>query len=78
MAQWVPTHGLSAEEYRTIVRTFFHVFPHSSIWLNQIYTILLATPESLEVDFNALTARMSPPAIQANLKKVELFDIAFS
>ena len=72
MAQWVPTHGLSAEEYRTIVRTFFHVFPHSSIWLNQIYTILLATPESLEVDFNALTARMSPPAIQANLKKVEL------
>ena len=72
MAQWVPTHGLSAEEYRTIVRTFSAVFPHCSIWLNQIYTILLATPESMQIDLDVVNRRLARPAVAENLGKVEL------
>ena len=78
VAQWVPSHGLSVEEYRTIVRTFSQVFPHTSIWLNQVYAILLATPQPLAVDLEELAGRLARPAIAANLDKVELADpVAF-
>lgn len=78
VAQWVPTHGLSVEEYRTIVRTFSQVFPHSSLWVNQVYTILLATPQPLAVDMGELAGKLARPAIAANLGKVELADpVAF-
>ncbi len=78
VAQWVPTHGLSVEEYRTIVRTFSQVFPHSSLWVNQVYTILLATPQPLAVDMGELAGKLARPAIAANLDKVELADpVAF-
>ena len=78
VAQWVPSHGLSVEEYRTIVRTFSQVFPHTSIWINQVYTILLATPEPLAVDMKDLAGKLARPAIAANLGKVELADpVAF-
>ena len=72
LAQWVPSHGLSEEEYRAIVRTFSSVFPHSTIWLNQIYTILLATPQSLRIDLEEFTARLAHPAVATNLGKIEL------
>ena len=78
VAQWVPSHGLSVEEYRTIVRTFSQVFPHSSIWVNQVYTILLATPRPLAVDMGDLAGKLARPAVAANLGKVELADpVAF-
>ena len=78
VAQWVPSHGLSVEEYRTIVRTFSQVFPHTSLWINQVYTILLATPGPLAVDMKDLSGKLARPAIAANLGKVELADpVAF-
>ena len=78
VAQWVPSHGLSVEEYRTIVRTFSQVFPHTSLWINQVYTILLATPGPLAVDMKDLAGKLARPAIAANLGKVELADpVAF-
>ena len=78
VAQWVPSHGLSVEEYRTIVRTFSQVFPHTSLWINQVYTILLATPGPLAVDMKDLGGKLARPAIAANLGKVELADpVAF-
>ena len=78
VAQWVPSHGLSVEEYRTIVRTFSQVFPHTSLWINQVYTILLATPGPLAVDMKELAGKLARPAIAANLGKVELADpVAF-
>ncbi|MCY3761354.1 MAG: fused MFS/spermidine synthase, partial [Gemmatimonadetes bacterium] len=78
VAQWVPSHGLSVEEYRTIVRTFSQVFPHTSLWINQVYTILLATPGPLVVDMKDLAGKLARPAIAANLGKVELADpVAF-
>ena len=72
MAQWVPSHGLSVEEYRTIVRTFSQAFPHTSLWINQVYTILLATPQPLAIDMKDLAGKLALPAIAANLGKVEL------
>ena len=78
VAQWVPTHGLAVEDYRTIVRTFSEVFPHSSLWINQVYTILLATPRPLAVDMEELAGKLKRPAVAANLRKVELADpVAF-
>ncbi len=57
--QWVPFHGLEPDQYKGIVKTFQHVFQHTSIWsVNDTYSLLLATPEPLEIDFRALFKKM--------------------
>jgi spermidine synthase len=74
MAQWVPTHGLSVEEYRMVLRTFQTVFPHTSVWLNEIYTIVVGTPGPMRVELSQLERSLSRRPVQANLAAVEIGD----
>ena len=32
--QWLPLHGLSEKEFKIIVKTFYDVFPHATLWTN--------------------------------------------
>ena len=74
MAQWVPTHGLSVEEYRMVLRTFQTVFPHTSVWLNEIYTIVVGTPRPMRIELSRLERSLSRPAVQSNLAAVDIGD----
>ena len=74
MAQWVPTHGLTVDEYRIVLRTFQSVFPHASVWLNEIYTIVLATPEPLSIDLAKLRQAQAIPAVQTSLAAYDIGD----
>jgi spermidine synthase len=74
IAQWVPLHGLTADDYRMIVRTFRSVFPHTSVWLNKDYTVLLGTPERLRIDLDAVRSRLDSPSVKASLEEVDLGD----
>ena len=74
LAQWVPLHGLTAEDYRVILRTFRSTFPHVSVWLNEIYTILLGSFDPLHIDYARLQRRLARPEIEANLAPVDLGD----
>ncbi len=74
IAQWLPLHGLSTEDYRMILRTFQAVFPHASLWLTGEYTVLLGTPAQLRIDFAQLQQRLQVPATLADLKQVDLGD----
>jgi spermidine synthase len=71
--QWVPFHGLSPKQYMGIVRTFSNIFPHTSIWrFSRAYSLLLATPEILRVDFSSFLKRMLPKDIQRDLMQVDI------
>lgn len=47
MAQWVPLHGLSETDYRTVLKTFTSVFPHTSLYLANAYTILMGSEDPI-------------------------------
>ncbi len=46
--QWLPIHSLSGADYQAIMRTFHHVFPHTTLWYTGgIHSFLVATPRPL-------------------------------
>jgi len=74
VAQWLPLHGLSGEDYRMILRTFQTVFPHATMWMTSDYSVMLATPDPLTLDYREIEARLSDPDVQAGLAEFELGD----
>jgi spermidine synthase len=74
VAQWLPIHGLAVDDYKMILRTFQAVFPHASLWLTTDYTILLGTPERLQIDMEDLQRKMTDEAFAGGLAEVDLGD----
>ena len=73
-AQWLPLHGLTAESYRMILRTFHSVFPHASLWINDGYSILLGSSDGLEIDVERLRRRLAREPARGGLAEVDLDD----
>jgi spermidine synthase len=75
--EWLPTHNLTVEEFKIIVRTFQSVFPHTSLWVTQgideqggyaAYTLMVASPEPLKIDVGKLRERLSVEAVHRDLE----------
>lgn len=75
--EWLPTHALTIEEFKIIVRTFQSVFPHTSLWVTQginergyyvAYTLLVASPEPLKINVGKLRDRLSVEAVHRDLE----------
>lgn len=74
--QWVPYHGLELSQYMGIVRTFSHVFEHTSLWeVDKAYSLLVATPETLAIDFQSFYKKMVRPDIKHSLRQAGLENI---
>jgi spermidine synthase len=67
MAQWVPIHSISPEIYKIILKTFSQVFPHTNLWYIKGYTIMVATPDELHIDFNQFRQRVMATHVNADL-----------
>jgi spermidine synthase len=49
--QWLPFHNLREEDFKRILRTFQHVFPHATLWYTGgSHTLVLATREPLTAE----------------------------
>jgi spermidine synthase len=79
--QWIPMHGLRAEEFKIIIRTFQSVFPHSVLWITQgageqgrmgIYTLLAGMPAPLKIDVGKLRDRLDAEAVRHDLEPFAL------
>ena len=69
--QWVPFHGLDLKQYMGIIRTFSDAFPHTSIWrFSNAYSLLLATPEDLSIDFRSFLRKMLPKNVQREMLQI--------
>jgi spermidine synthase len=73
-AQWLPLHGLTPEAYRMILRTFYSVFPHASLWITEEYSILLGAPDGLAIDVPQLRKRLAHVEVREGLDEVNLDD----
>jgi spermidine synthase len=64
--QWVQAYRLPLDDFRSILRTFFEVFPHGSLWEvfpGQDY-LLLGSRDPIRVPFSELEARMAAPHVR--------------
>ena len=61
--QWLPYHQVDNASLKMIARTFQHVYPHATMWLNRFkgYTLLLGTLEPLQIDMARLEAHFRTP-----------------
>jgi len=60
-AQWLPV-PLTGDALKLILGTFKRVFPHTSFWVvhGSSQCMMLATPERLQIDYQALRRRLAP------------------
>ena len=72
MAQWLPFHGLPPDDYQTIVRTFKHVFPHTTLWRSNNYSIMVGTMQPQAIDWERLNEKMAPPRVHRSLEGIDL------
>ncbi len=86
--QWVPLHGLSEWEFKSIVRTFLEVFPRATLWVNagfetygqSAYVKMVGARAPLRIDYRELSLRVGEPRIAAELARwgmddpIELLD----
>ncbi|PID39175.1 MAG: hypothetical protein CR984_07790 [Proteobacteria bacterium] len=71
--QWLPFHGMDPQQFTSIVRTFAHVFEHTSIWREgEAYIVLLATPAPLAIDFAEMNRRLNRPDVRKAMASVSL------
>ncbi len=75
MCQWLPTNWMTESEYWSLVKSFMHSFPHTSLWLmNANHTILIGSSSELQIDFNSFARRLEDPKIKSDLVDVGLDD----
>ena len=72
--QWLPYHQVGNESLKLIARTFQHVYPHATLWLNRFkgYALLVGTLEPLRIDVGRLEAQFRVPAVQRDLAEVHV------
>ena len=81
VSQWAPLNGISLGEFRTILKTFSEVFPHSSLWFAQTSgylastnAILLGAQEPLSIDTDRLLAAFERPNVARDLEEEGVAD----
>ena len=73
--QWVPFHGLEPNRYLAIIRTFYHVFPHTSVWVvDGTYSLLMGTSDPLQIDLQAMSLKFNVPPVRSDLSRAGLED----
>ncbi|MEO2003814.1 MAG: tetratricopeptide repeat protein, partial [Candidatus Poribacteria bacterium] len=74
MSQWVPLHRVPLAEFKTILRTFQDVFPHTTVWYKYTpdFLILAGTKNPQSIDFRDWIARAESPAVDADLGEDDL------
>jgi spermidine synthase len=72
MCSWVQAYSMATEDFRTIVNTFAHVFPHVSLWESvpggDYFLVGSQSPQPLSVE--RLSQRVRTRQLQADLERI--------
>jgi spermidine synthase len=71
VCQWVPFRDCTADEYRSIVRTFASVFERVSVWVPNPATgaYLIGPGAELDVDPDQVRRRLGSPRVEADIRR---------
>ncbi len=74
VSQWLPFYSLTNENFKMIIKSFYHVFPNTSIWFanNTInaYVIVIGKLDEPMIDYAGIEAKLSIPEVAADLKEI--------
>ncbi len=72
---WLPPNAITELEYQSLINTFCHVYPHSSLWyVNPSHMLLMATMQPFKIDYARLLERLSIPEVNKDLREVNMED----
>ena len=74
VSQWLPFYSITPENFRMIVKSFYKVFPYTSVWytnntLNS-YVIVIGKLDNGKIDFARLEQKLKIPGVAADLKEI--------
>ena len=72
MTQWLPLHMIAPADYKAIIKTFQSVFPETSLWYTNDYTLMLGSMNELTIDFTLLKQRFQNQKVKEDLTKFHL------
>ncbi|MEW6439427.1 MAG: tetratricopeptide repeat protein [bacterium] len=74
LCQWLPIHGLKPSEYKRVVRTFLSVFPDTTLWFLNRFTLLLGGGRSSLIDFGRFARGLKGSGVREDLRPYHLED----
>jgi spermidine synthase len=74
VSQWLPFYGISPKNFKMIVKSFYNVFPNTSVWFanNTInaYVIVIGKQGSGKIDYAGMEKKLAIPEVFADLKEI--------
>jgi hypothetical protein len=64
ISQYLPLHKMTINDLKTLLNTFYSVFPHAMVWLAQTHGVLIGSTQELQLSFTDivdLTGRINDP-----------------
>lgn len=77
MIQWVHAYSMSGSDFKTVVKTFASVFPHTTVWeasLGKDY-ILVGSAEAPYSDVRRIADRINRGDLRDDLRTLGIYDI---
>ncbi|MCP4214859.1 MAG: hypothetical protein GY765_09390 [bacterium] len=75
VSQWLPFYSITPKNLKMIIKSFYEVFPHTSVWYinNTInaYVIVIGKLGSGEIDYAAMEKKLAIPAVHDDLKEID-------
>ena len=75
VSQWLPFYSVTPENFKMIIRSFYEVFPNTSVWfvnstLNS-YVIVIGTLGRPQIDYSVMEEKLQIPEVAADLREIQ-------
>lgn len=75
VSQWLPFYSLTPENFKMIIKSFYEVFPNTTVWypnstMNE-YVIVIGKLDDSRIDYPTIEAGLRRPEAQADLREIE-------
>jgi spermidine synthase len=75
LCQWLPAQAQSADETRSLLRSFVDMFPNATVWQYMGTLLVLGFRDACPVGTAELRERLARPAVAADLARLEVRDL---
>lgn len=74
VSQWLPFYSITPQNFKMIVKSFYNVFPHTSIWFANstinAYVIVIGKLDNPMIDYANVQKKLTIPAVKDDLKEI--------
>ncbi|MDH4027487.1 MAG: fused MFS/spermidine synthase, partial [Nitrospirota bacterium] len=70
MCQWLPVYELSAEDLRSVVKTFSGNFRYTMAWVTHVDSVIIGSNSPILIDEEELAGRIAHPAVSQGLEEL--------